>query len=165
MPGALTLGEKTVVAEHVGGKVECRVDDFELRNYRGLHVFQRISAKGSLTARLADMGFTEVYFPPRIGVAIKDGAGPLALEVELAHGTLMPGSRLTYRADAIELETPPYRFIGDAKLEASVVGQGGASSGRVVLSGKRVSVHGKGPYARIEAAVGVGAPSAARQHG
>ena len=156
-PGTLTLGEKTVVAEHVGGRVECRVDDFELRNYRGLHVFQRISGKGSLTAQLADMRFSDVYFAPRVGVAIKRGAGPLALEVQLDHGTLMPGSRLTYDAGAIELLTPPYRFIGDAALEASVIGQGGASSGRVVLSGKSVSVHGKGAYARIEAAV-VSAP-------
>ena len=157
MPGALTLGEKTVVAEQFGGKVECKVEDFELRNYRGLHVFQRISAKGSLTARLADMSFTGVYVAPRAGVAIKHGAGPLALEVELEQGTLMPGSRVTYHTDAIELETPPYRFIGDAALEASVVGKNGASSGRAVLSGKRVSVHGKGAYARTEAAV-VAAP-------
>src|SRR6185503_20144234 len=39
----------------------------------------------------------------------------------------------------------------------SVAGRGGASSGRLVLSGKRVSVHGKGAYARTEAAV-VAAP-------
>jgi hypothetical protein len=152
-PGTLTLGEKTVVAGHVGGRVECRVDDFELRNYRGLHVFQRISGKGLLTAQLADTRFSDVYFGPPAGVAIKDGAGPLALDVQLDHGTLMPGSRLTYDTGAIELQTPPYRFIGDAALEASVIGKGAASSARVVLSGKRVSVHGKRAYARTEAAI------------
>ena len=156
-PATVTLGEKTLVAERVGGRVECRVDDFDLAQIRGLHVFQQISAKGSLTAQLADMSFTRVYLAPHSKVAIERGAGPLALDVELARGTFAPGSRLSYRSDAIELQTPPYRFSGDAVLEATVAGEGEVSSGRVVLSGKRVQVHGKGTYGQIQPAL-VSAP-------
>jgi hypothetical protein len=156
-PAAVTLGDKTLVAQRAGGRVECHVDDFDLAQIRGLHVFQQISAKGSLTAQVADMSFTRIYFAPHTEVAITRGAGPLALDVELARGTFAPGSRLSYRSDAIELHAPPYRFSGDAVLEASVVRNGEASSGRAVLSGKLVQVHGGGKYAQIQPA-GVSAP-------
>lgn len=112
--GALTLGEHTV-ATGTQGHVDCTILPLNPAEKKGLEVFENVVAKVAVGAQVPNLGFLAFYLDPRTGVKVTDGSGRTDGDVTIDHGRVMPGSRVVYETEHVDVTTPRFSVTGEAR--------------------------------------------------
>jgi hypothetical protein len=118
-PGPLYAGKSELVAPDFGGRIDARVDDTDLERLQGWHSLSRTSTHVRLKAGLVDLDFLEMFVDPE-RVRVRNGGGPLNVDVRLVSGVLRAPSAVTYRSSRIEAQTRKLTLRGDARVDLDV---------------------------------------------
>jgi hypothetical protein len=113
------------VLHEVKGKVDCRVEDFNVQKVEGLEVFRFISGRAKLNGALPGFDAFNFLFGPR-PYTVLEGAGPVEANIAIFHGLFTPDTRFTYRTRHIGLSLHHLRLFldGDTTVVASGPAEG-----------------------------------------
>ncbi len=103
--GAVTVGDH-VVAESLGGHLDCTLLPIDPRVVKGLHALESVIGRVRLDGQTPGLGFVDFYLPPSSGVSLKDGSGQLRADLALQRGLLGPGSTFVYETDHLQISSP-----------------------------------------------------------
>jgi hypothetical protein len=134
-PGPLHVGPKQLVAKRFGGRISASIPDLDVERLKGADVFQGISTHVDLRADLESLEFLDTVIEPA-EVVLREGAGPLAIDVRLNRGELRPPSSVRYSSRRIEVYASSHRLRGDAALKLEVTPE---QRGRLWLSAERLT--------------------------
>jgi hypothetical protein len=112
--GRLTLGEH-VVADSVHGRLTCDIPDMQVQETDGLEVLREISASVKLTLANGRLDFLQAYLA-RFGSARYAGNAEWLLDLNVTHGVVQRGSRVSLRATPLRVEHELSTLSGDAML-------------------------------------------------
>ncbi len=146
-PGPLYAGPSELVARDFGGRIATSIEDMDLEQATGKHVFQAISGRVQLNAALEGLDFLDTLIEPA-EVVIREGAGPIAIDAKLDHGKLLYPSSVEYSARRLEVYASHQTLHGDAKLRLEVTRQ---NQGQLLLSASRLAWNDT--WARVRAPV------------
>ncbi|HMJ13701.1 MAG TPA: hypothetical protein VK524_19925, partial [Polyangiaceae bacterium] len=137
--GKLWFGKDRPLAEPLKATLRCRLEDFDVRATHGWHVFDHVSAKGSLAASIRGLESTRAYLHGS-AVTVGAGAGTLSADLGLDKGRFLPGSRATYRSARIEFSKAPARLTGDVSLTLKVEERDRHPLGSLSVSAEKIEV-------------------------
>lgn len=106
--GRIHFGQQTI-SSHLTGRVDCKVDYFDVRIPQGREVFRYINTDVSLNARQFVIDpFLQFFSTPSTHISSKPAA--LSANVHVTQGRLIPGSSLSYSGTNVLLTTPDLPF-------------------------------------------------------
>jgi hypothetical protein len=135
-PGALYAGKSELVARDFGGRIDARIDDTDLERLHGWHSLSRTSTHVRVKASLVDLDFLEVFVEPE-RLRVRNGSGPLNVDVRLVSGVLRAPSAVTYRSSRVEVQTRKITLLGDARIDLDVPD---AERGRLAIAASELAL-------------------------
>lgn len=118
--GLLSLGDRELV-RGIEGSIEAHIDAFDVREREGTEVLRHLSGRIHQHGQLASLGSVgATYFPKGSSVSIDEGTGPLKIDIDLEHGVVQPGSRVTFHTDAAVVKAPPVSLRSDVDFMVEV---------------------------------------------
>ena len=106
-------------AQNLALKIETRIEPSLLGKTRGLEFLRYVSGGGSIRGRISSLGFLHSYLQKTPWLAIA-GQGALNADVQLDHGRLAPGSRLTVTASPVRATIFDSLATGRGTVQAAV---------------------------------------------
>ncbi len=109
------------LATGLRGSLEAMVHPFDLRQAKGLAIFDHVSYRGQLRGHAIVAGVLR-WFAPQSGVSFRRWEGPLDARVVLDHGKLADGTRVRTDATDCAIEADGVVFEGTIRTELGVAG-------------------------------------------
>jgi hypothetical protein len=133
----------TIIAKHVRGRVDFRMEPFDPRTTTGAQLVAYIDAKTSVVGTLDSLRFLNLHLAGEpIGFA--GGGGPVYASVEMLRGTVLPGSHMKARLQDWQVFSSPHRVSGttvaDVHVDRASEAQGWFESYDVSLRRRRLTV-------------------------
>ncbi len=122
--GVLSIGDDDVLQVE-SGRLEARVDAFDVRVPSGAAVLRHVSARGGLRGAVTSLTpFGRMYLPQG-APELADGRGRAEINVHVDHGVVTPETRIDYETEHVQLRAPSFTLDGSL----SIVVQGESAAG------------------------------------
>jgi hypothetical protein len=151
--GVLSLGDRELIRGGVG-RLEARIDPFDTRELEGIEVLRNMSARVHQRGEMMLPAIAETYFPKGSELAITQGSGPVAVDVNIEHGVVQPDARVTFHSDDIVMKAAfaTVRTDGDFLAHVEKSGEGSALVAETTMAHALVkpALDVRGARARLE---------------
>jgi hypothetical protein len=125
--GVLSLGDRELIRGGTG-RLEAHVDPFDVREFKGVEALRNMSARVHQRGEMMLPAIAATYFPKGAELAVTQGSGPVAVDVDIEHGVVRPDSRVSFHTDDAIMKVAFATVHTDADFVAHVEKHGETSA-------------------------------------
>ena len=117
--GTIALGggaKAQPILAQASGKIDGEIAPYVPSEHRGWQMFRFVSGRADIEGRVPSVAFLDEYLKKTRWVRVDAKDGPMALNVRMRRGRILPGSRLEARPDRLVASALDYKAEGPGRV-------------------------------------------------